>query len=294
MIYYLLYKLGQFIAIVLPLKSGYWLAEKIGFIWFYVNRKGRSVVSNNLRIIFAGDIGENELKKADREVFISFAKYLLEFLRFPKLDKKYIGDKIKLVNIETLESCRDKGVILLSAHLGNWELGAAVIARLGLKLNGIALTHKYEKIDLFFKRQREMHGFKSMPLGTGSVRYILKKLRLGEAVALNGDRDFTYNGIEMDFFKKPALIPKGPAFFSLKTGCPIICSFMIREKDNSFSFFLENPIYPPTEGVSEENMREINEKIVNILEKYIKEHYTQWLMFYPLWSLDKNEKVEII
>lgn len=295
MIYYLLYGLGQLIALALPLQGGYWLAEKIGSIWFYVNRKGRDVVLDNLRIIFAGEvISENEFKRAAREIFINFAKYLLEFLRLPKLDGKYIKEKIKFINFDALEVCKEKGVILLSGHLGNWELGAAVIAHWGLKLNGIALTHKYKKIDLFFKKQRELHGFKAMPLSSGSVRYLLKKLRIGEALALNGDRDFTYSGMEMNFFGKPALIPKGPAFFSLKTGCPIICTFMIREKDNSFSFFLEKPIYPPTNVASEENIREINKKIVGVLENYIKKHYTQWLMFYQFWSLDKKQKVEII
>ena len=294
--YYLLYKIGQFLAISLSLKRGYWLAEKIGAVWFYLNRKARAKVLDNLEVILEQNKGK-ELKLAAREVFINFAKYLIEFFRLSKLSKQYIKEKINFKNFEVIESFRNKGVILLSAHLGNWELGAAIIAKLGIKLNIIAITHKHKKIDLLFRKQREKHGMKIVSPGA-SIRGILKNLRAGEALALLGDRDFTYHGIEMDFFGKRTLIPKGPAFFSLKTGCPIVCLFPIREKDNSFSYFIEDPIYPPATpmsiGVTDENIKKMNRKILKTIEKYIRRYYTQWLMIHRLWAGREEKREEII
>lgn len=292
MFYYFLYKLGQFLAVFLPLKGGYWLAEKAGSFWFFVNWKAREKVLNNLEVILQTKEAK-ELKLPAREVFVNFAKYLVEFFRFSELNQQFIEKEVKISNVEILKSFKNKGVILLSAHLGNWELGAEIVSKLGIKLNVIALSHKYEKIDLFFKNQRQKHGLVSIPPGN-STREILKRLKNGEAVALLGDRDFSHHGIKMNFFNKPALVPRGPAFFSIKTGCPILCLFLIREKDNSFTCYIEEPIYPETKHFDDGNVRRLNEKILSILEKNIKPYAAQWLMIHDLWSEDKNEKEEII
>lgn len=292
MFYYFLYKLGQFLAAALPLKGGYWLAEKAGSFWFFVNWKARKKVLNNLKVIFQTE-ETRELKLPAREVFVNFAKYLVEFFRFSELNQQFIEKEVKINNLEVLKSFKNKGVILLSAHLGNWELGAEIVSKLGVKLNVVALSHKYEKIDLFFKNQRQKHGLTSIPPGN-SIREILRRLKSGEAVALLGDRDFSYHGVKMNFFNKPALIPKGPAFLSIKTGCPILCLFLIREKDNSFVYHIEEPIYPETKYFDDVNVRRLNEKIIKILEKNIKNYFAQWLMIHDLWSDDKKEKEEII
>jgi KDO2-lipid IV(A) lauroyltransferase len=290
--YYFLYKIGQFLALSLPLKGAYWLAEKIGAIWFHLNRKAQAKVLENLKVIL-GQSEEEKLKPAAREVFVNFAKYLVEFFRLRKLDSRYIKEKIKFKNFKSIEPFRNKGVILLGAHLGNWELAAAVMTKFGFKLNAIALKHKYRKIDLFFKNQRERHGIKIMSPSV-SIRSVFEKLKKGEALAVIGDRNFSSHGIEMDFFNRPTLIPKGPAFFSLKTGCPIICLFPIREKDNSFIFFIEDPIYPPVGGFNEENLKKMNKEILKTIEKYIKKYYTQWLMIHRLWGGKGEEREEII
>ncbi len=289
--YYLLYKIGQFLALSLPLNWGYWLTEKIGLVWFCLNYKERAKVLDNLKVILRQN-DEKKLKPLAREVFVNFGKYLFEFFRLPKLNKQYIKEKINFKNFKIIESLKNKGVILLSAHLGNWELGAAIMSELGIELNGIALTHKHKEIDLFFKKQRETHGIKTIPPAASSVKKVFERLKAGEALALLGDRDFSHHGIEMDFFSHLVRIPKGPAFFSLKAGCPIVCLFLIREKDNSFSFFIEDPVYPPATGLTDENMKKMNRKILKILEKYISAYCTQWLMIHRMWADKKEEEKE--
>ncbi len=258
---------------------------------FCLNYKDRAKVLDNLKVILRQN-DEKKLKPLAKEVFVNFGKYLFEFFRLQKLNKQYIKEKINFKNFKIIESFKNKGVILLSSHLGNWELGAAIMSELGIELNGIALTHKHKGIDLFFKKQREAHRIKTVPPAASSVKKVFERLKAGEALALLGDRDFSHHGIEMDFFSHPALIPKGPAFFSLKAGCPIVCLFLIREKDNSFSFFIEDPIYPPATGSTDENMKKMNRKILKILEKYISTYCTQWLMIHRMWAGKKEEEKE--
>ncbi|MFH1857190.1 MAG: hypothetical protein ABH836_08240 [Candidatus Omnitrophota bacterium] len=295
MIYYFIYRIAQILVLVLPLDAAYWLSEKAASIWFVFNLKDRAKVEDNLKIIFAQEnLSEPDLREKAKEVFVNFGKYMVEFLRAHKLNRKYINTRIKFNNLEVINSFKGKGIIFLSAHLGNWELGAAVIAEMGIKLTALALTHSHKNINVLFRNQRESHGVKDMPLGTSSVKNILRGLKKGESLAILGDRDFGYGGgIKMDFFKKPALIPKGPAFFHLKTGCPIVPIFVVRQKDNSFTFFLDEPIIVNGE-ITDENMKEISSKIVAVMEKYIKNYSTQWLMIHRLWDIDNIEREEII
>ena len=69
---------------------------------------------------------------------------------------------------------------------------------------------------------------------------------------------------------------------------------MIRNKDNTFNFFIEDPIYPVAKELTEENIKEMNRKMLKILEKYISTYSTQWLMIHRMWAGDEEESEEII
>ncbi|PIP19805.1 MAG: hypothetical protein COX41_00900, partial [Candidatus Omnitrophica bacterium CG23_combo_of_CG06-09_8_20_14_all_41_10] len=239
---YIFYRIGEMLVLNLPLKAAYAIAVFLSDLRYLFAFSDRKVVTENLKIIFP-DKNDKEISRIRIQVFRNFAKYLVDFLRFKKLDMDYIKRNVKLINMEYIKSglSRGNGVILVSAHLGNWELGGVVVSMMGYSLSTVALPHKSKVVTNFFSKQRENKGLKVFLLGN-AARGCLKALRQNQMIALVGDRDFTENGKIIDFFGKPAILPEGPAVFSLQTGAAIIPAFMLRNKDDSFSLIFEKPL----------------------------------------------------
>lgn len=218
-------------------------------------------------------------------VFRNFAKYLADFFRFEKLDRGYIDKNIKLENLHYFDQAlaSGKGVIVLTAHLGNWELGGVVLAQLGYPFWAVALSHKNKKVNDFFVAQRARKGVNVITLGK-AIRSCISEIKNNHMVALVGDRDFTEKGIVIDFFNKPTHFPEGPAALSLMTGASIIPGFMLRNPDNSFTLRIEKPVeFKPT-GDKAKDLANLITVYKNIFEDYIRRYPDQWYIFRRFWA----------
>lgn len=285
MIFYILYRIGYFLANILPLKLAYSLAKRVSYLQYMISGKDRESAAQNLRVITGKDI--SECRKLAKNVFKNFGLYLVDFFRMPNLSKEDIEKRVKVEGIENISWAlkQNKGGIILTCHIGNWEMGGVVMAMLGYDMSAVALTHKHKNINDFFIKQREEKGLKVIPINNVMKRCI-SALRKNGLLALAGDRDFTNNGIVMDFFGMPTSIPKGPAMFALKTGTPIIPGFFVRMDSFNYKLIFDRPVeLKEAPGMDkDEIIRDANKKIVAVMEKYISAYPDQWLIFRKFWE----------
>ena len=284
MLNYILYRIGQFLSLCLPLKLAYGIALFVSDLHYFFAVKDRKATKENLKAIFP-DKTDREIRKIRIRISRNFAKYLVDFFRFSKIDTEYIKKNIRIENIHYLDDVlsRGKGAIIVTAHLGNWELGGVVIALSGYPFWAVALPHKDKKVDDFFRTQREIKGVRVIPVGR-AVRQSLEILRANKALALVGDRDFSEKGLVLNFFGKPTVFPQGPAALSLKTGATIITGFMMRNPDDSFTLRFEKPLdFVPT-GDREKDSISLTAGYKNIFEEYIRKYPDQWYVFRKFWK----------
>jgi len=284
MVFYLMYRIGYFLAMTLPLKVSYPVACLISDIWYYLARPDRYAVMENLRVV-TGIRDEKKLRRMARDVFRNFGKYLVDFFRFSKIDEDYLKRFIKIEGLEHIDAAlsKGKGVIALSAHIGNWELGGFALSLLRHPMMAVVLTHKNKMVNDFFTRQRKVS--KLIPVEIGfSLRGCYKTLKENGILALLGDRDFSKNGFPMKFFGKETVMPKGPAVLSARLGCEVVPSFMVREKDDTFRMVFAPPLERPSAGDEDSRVREIMKKYIAVMENYIRKYPTQWYMFKEAWN----------
>lgn len=286
MIFYILYRIGYLLANILPLKLAYSLAKRTSDVQYIIAKKDREAVLQNLAVITNKDI--NECRKLARKVFRNFGLYLVDFFRMPNLTKEDIRKRVKVEGIENINGVlnQGKGGIILTCHMGNWEMGGVVMAMLGYDMSAVALNHKHKNINDFFIRQREEKGLKVIPL-SHMMKRCVSALRRKGLLALLGDRDFSNNGILLDFFGVATSIPKGPAMLALKTDSPIIPGIFVRRDTFNYSLIFDAPI--DLKGISGADKNEIvkkaNEKFVASMEKFIKAYPDQWLLFRRFWEM---------
>lgn len=280
---YNMYRVGYFLAMSLPLKIGYGVACSVADLWYFASYADRRAVRSNLRRI-TGIENQKELNRLTRQVFRNFAKYLVDFFRFQKIDDGYIKRFVRVEGIDNLNEAlsKGKGVVLLSAHIGNWELGAVVVSALSQPVMAVALTHSDKRINDFFTRQRMTGKVKPIKIGI-TLRSCYETLKNNGLVALLGDRDFSKNGLVMDFFGHPALIPKGPAVFAARLDSEIVPTFMVREDDDTFRLTFGTPLKKPSASGESETISGIMKEYISIIEGYIRKYPAQWYMFRKAW-----------
>lgn len=277
------YRFVAFLVRLLPLKGAYWLGLRICDLMFFLNRRGRAAVRENLRTVFAGQgirPSRHILDGCARKTFQYFGKYLADFIRFRKLTAEGVRDNVSIQGLEHLEAIRDskRGAIMLTAHYGNWELGGAFIASMGIPIHAVVRPVPSPALERIFNFFRQQRGLRVIPLAHAATG-IAKVLKRGEVVALVGDRDFTGNGRPHAFFGREASLPRGAAWFAHRLGVPVYMGFATRAPDDSFIL----RIHPPIDPAAVQTEDEIQEKIVAVMEATIARDPCQWFIFDPFW-----------
>jgi len=283
---YYLYRIGQFLAEVLPYQLSNALVMVLCDIHYFFSKADAQAVENNLKIVLKTD---HVPKSQVRAVFRNFGKYLLEFFTMAKrLQPGFVEAKVHINNIEYLNEVLQKGrgAILVSAHVGNWEMGGAVLPMLGFPLSVVALAHQDSRVNALFNAQREAFG--AMVIQTDvAVRRVAEHLQKNRLVAILADRDFSNRGIVMDFLGRKTMVPKGAAYFSLKLGVPIIPIFFLRTDDGHFEIKIYPPIEPPQlpDGkITEQIAAGYIQKYMTAIEDEIRKRPSQWLLFREFWQ----------
>ncbi len=283
---YLLFSLVVFLCHVLPGRFLYWIALRVADLnYFIFDPKGREAVKSNLRQVLP-DASEERIVYETRWVFRNFGKYLTEFFRFRSFDKRFFDKHVAIRGKEHIDAAlqKGKGALLLSAHLSNWELGAAAMHALcGYKANVVVAMHRYGRVNELFMRERESMGLNVIDMRT-APRQVMRALKRNEVICILGDRDPTEQGVMVDFFGRPCRFPQGPARFALAMGSPIIPGFCLRRTNDSFTIVFEPPILPPTSGNKDENVRLMTQQYARVVEEAVRWHPEEWGVFYPVWE----------
>lgn len=284
MVEFFAYWLAGFISRTIPRHFAYWIALRISDLYFFGDRRAREAVVANLRQVaaFQGRYPtERELRLTTRTAFQFFGKYLADFFRFQSLSEADIQRLVVVEHAEYIEQAvrLDRGVVVVTAHLGNWEIGGAVIAGMGYAMNVVALRQSSERLNNFFQKHRRKRGMTVIPVGS-SVKRMIAALRRKEFVALLADRDYSGQQQLTNLCGAPACLPRGAAWLGEKTGAVVLPGFVLRKEDDTFLMKLYPPIVPGP-GVT---LDDIQQKIGEALEDAIGAYPHQWFMFEKVWD----------
>ena len=270
----------------MSIEKSYRFAVFVADIYGLFAKTDRKNLRENLKVVLKTD-DKKVINRHIRNIFRNFAKYLADFFRFSALTQEYILSWVSVKGKENLDKAlaKAKGVIALSVHIGSWELGGAVIASLGYPFYAVVLDHKDKRVNDFFLRQRSAVNMKAISMGP-QLKSCFHVLKRNSVLAIMGDRDFSDHGrgIKVNFFGRPTILPRGPAFFSLKTGAPIIPTFLIRKKDDTVELVFEEPLMTIETGNPDKDIKSTMEKYISVIERYIKSYPDQWYAFRKIWD----------
>ena len=282
---YILVKYFRFIILMLPLKSVQIFGKTLGQISYFLLTKRRAITMDNLRNAFP-EKEDAELKKITKGVFLNLGISICEFLWFPNLNDAVLT---KLVNFKNLDlmiegNKHGKGMIMLSAHYGNWEMVALATAYFIKKpFTLVVKTQSNLKVDEIVSEHRMKFG--NIPVRMEvAVREVLTTLRNGGTVAILADQSAPKESIFVEFFGRSVATFQGPAIFALRTGAPIQMVLLYRKPDMTYEVIIEELDYSDISEYNEQNVFELTQRHVAMLEKYIRMYPDQWMWTHRRWK----------
>jgi KDO2-lipid IV(A) lauroyltransferase len=251
--------------------------EKFATIAFHLFRKARKIALNNLRLALGKEKSEEEIKRICLDSFKNIGKDMMEISRYLDLDSKTF---VKLEGKEYLDEAlkQGKGVVALSAHLGNFPLMNVRLANEGYPLSIVIRGTKNPKIVKIMNSFIDTVGIESIPdkPRTACISRCLKALKKNRILWLQNDINAPGTEAWVDFFGYLVPAFKGPVVFSLRTGAPILPMFITRNAHHSHNLI----IYPPFElNARENNQEDITSniaKLTKIVEGMIRKYPEQW------------------
>ncbi len=270
---------------MVPPKTGEKIALFFSKIWFVVDRRHRKIAIENITRAFGSEKTSLEINRIARTTFFHAANMIFETPRVYALKPKDISKHYTVHGLHHLRMAhtKGKGVLMLSGHLGNWEISVQLNNIARLTVCGVYRKLDFAPMERYFHEKRESTGSRLYPL-KGAVHAILREFAAGNCMALLIDQNAKrHQGVFVDFFGKPACTNMGPAYLALLTGVPVIMYFFVRENGKYRCEFLpELPVV--NTGDTEQDILVNTENFNKTLEGIIRRYPDQWFWVHNRWK----------
>ena len=276
------YKAAIFLAARLPRRPLYWMAAGIGDLSRLIMKPAREGLEANLARI-AGDDPE-AVARLSRATFRNYGAYLVDLARFHSLSAADVGDIFSAVEgVEHFDEAvrRGKGIVVLTGHVGNWELGGIYFAKEGFRTH--VLTYDEDTPDLKEIKEgfRRGYGIETIVVGESPLASlpVIRALREGGLVAMLVDRVQGEGTREVSFFGRPTPFPIGPVVLAGLTGAAIMPAFVVMEGKGVYRGIIPGLVETPQTGDREADIAAVLTEIARLFEGVIRRYPAQFYNF---------------
>jgi len=286
---YLVYLAARVVAAIwlcLPWSWALALGRLVGSVAGRVAGKDRRRAESQM-IEATGFTAQNAAKVIG-ELFVHLGMVVTEIVWMPRLMRRleeYVHFPEE--DVALLQEALDegKGVIMISAHIGNWELLGQRIVHQGVDTVTIARSNPNPYLGAWLARRRGHAGLGVIERGDpGAARKILATLKRGAILGFLIDQDTRVQSVFVPFFGKVASTPVAPAQLALRRNIPLLAGF-IRRTDTGHQISLSRVAYDDiTEDDRDARAIALTARLTSIIEEKVRETPGQWVWFHQRWK----------
>ena len=285
---YRLFRIASALAQAAPLPVAYRVAEVCGAAVYYLWSGGRRRCIQNMRHVLGPNAPQHAVEHLARRSFANYAVYLIDFLRFIEVDAPEVDRRVLFDGWSPLDAAReDRGIVFVTMHYGNWDLGAAAVAQHGTPISVIADTFADARLNDLVLGSRRALGMEIIPAERMGPS-ILRALKNRNIVAMLIDVPPANEGVEVEFFGETIAVHGGPARIALRANANVVAALVAREDEHSDRV---QPVLAPVpftpSGDLERDVRDLTQAIMRALEPLVARQPEQWYIFRSLWLADR-------
>jgi KDO2-lipid IV(A) lauroyltransferase len=267
------------------MKYAIFLGCLIGTLAYVIDTPHRRIVRRNLRLAFPEWPREKNRQTAKR-VFQQLGAAFVEICQLATYSKSDVVDRVRVVGSKRWRNALDnrQGLIIVSAHLGNWEFGMQFAACFMKKpALGVAKRIRFKPLSQWVHNLRTRFGT-SIIYKKGALPDMRRNLRRGGVVALLVDQSKRREGIDVNFFDHRVPATPAAAFLSIRCKSPILPIFCIREPSGQLTIHVEQPIKTRWSGDLRADVQANTQLITDAVERMIRKYPEQWFWVHKRWK----------
>ena len=261
------------------------LADRVGDLVYVGLPSTRRLALEHLRIAFGDTLPADARARIARESFRNSARCLVEVAKFDDIRPRF-DQYASVEGWEHWERVRDsgRGAIVVTGHVGNWELLGAYFASRGIPVAAIARRINDARLNQLLVDFRAASGMRTiLREGPTASREILKILKARGILALLIDQDIKAASVSVPFFGRPARTPAAAAALALRRGLPIVPCFAARRPEGGQRFTIMAPMYATPTGDRRHDVVELTRRFTAVLEDRIRQNPAEWVWWHKRW-----------
>lgn len=272
---------------VLPRRRALSVSGWMGGLAYLSARNARRRTLSNLTLAYGGEKSRRQIRQLGRSVFRELGRNVVDVARLPGLTAENVDALVRTEGLSYLESAygEGRGVVAVSAHLGNFELMGTFLALKGFTVTVVAAPLYDPRLDALLLKNRVRGGLHVVGRDRATSA-VLRALRKGHVVGLLVDQDTRGAGITVPFFGRPARTPTGPAVLADRVGAPIVPMAIHRLADDTHLLTVRPPIRPA--GRAPEDVETTTSAYTAELERFIRKAPAQWVWMHDRWKASRH------
>ncbi len=271
----------------LPRRAAIWCGRRLGDFFYLVDRRHRREVLHNLDLAFGEEKSKAEIKRIARGTYRHFGAIFFDFIRSPRISRRQMERMTEVEGWENLEAAfeKGKGVLILTAHYGYWELMGMQQGYLGRPMSVITRRLDNPLLEKMVHRYRTRSGNRVV-YKQNAVREIFKALRRNEAAGVLIDQNISpKQGMFVDFFGVAASTTPILSAIALKSGAPIVPAFTEPLPGGRWVLIYEPALDLSINGMDRsEAIRYITQTCTMVIEDHIRRNPEIWLWMHRRWK----------
>ncbi len=244
----------------------------------------KDVVFKNISLAFP-ELTESEKTQLVKDIYKSAAITFIEILSLPALTTDELLSSMTY-DAKIVRECyeRGQGLVMMTAHFGNWEYGAIASGlNLGVSIAVVTKNQRNPYVNEFINKCRSRWGNKVVPLGL-SIKEIYAELKAKNVVGLVADQRGAADGPRVNFFGRPSAVYTGPAALAIRTGAPLIFCVAVRQPDYHYIFQAVEVGKENLPADREAATLELSQRCSDKLEEVIRKNPEQWFWMHNRWK----------
>ncbi|CCK79410.1 lysophospholipid acyltransferase family protein [Desulfobacula toluolica] len=284
-IIYKLIKLSITMFSMLPRTVLRFFSDLLGLIWYKADKRHRNVALENINFAYPEQFSSAQTQRFVKNVFKHIANILFEVIWSYRKTRKDLFEYFTVKGVRHIENAQKKGrgVILLSGHIGNFELCSAAVAKVGIAPYGVYRKFDFQPLERFVLKVRQRFGTKMIPLKGASKKIDIILKNNGVVGTLLDQNVDWYDGVFVDYFGRTTCTNKGLAKLVLRSKAAVIPMFMVKKNKNYILEFLpEIPLQITGDNIKD--LENNTQNYVAAIESMVRKCPEQYFWVHNRWK----------
>jgi len=257
----------------------------LGLLAYSLAIPHRRLVRRNVQFCYP-EWSHKEVRDLSRRVFMNFGITFVEMFQSAFMPSEEVFKTCRVEGEENFSNAfaSNRGIVIVSAHMGNWEVGLHYTDYRGKPMLGVAAKTRHGWADILLSRWRNRFG-NTIIDKKGALPRMTEGLRRGELIGMLIDQSRRKHGVEVTFFGRKATASPAAALLALRCKSIVLPAFSVRGTDGRLTIQVKTPLELTRTGDLRRDIQSNTQRLIDIVEDMVREYPDQWFWLLKPWKV---------